>query len=284
MPIPPPSLGQVQRAPAELQVESDWIEFFEVAPGRVRIEVTVHNKGGSPSGPQQLRLHAAPIGAHLGWRPLTQLRLPALRPRRTLTVATEVYRAQPSQNSLPLQMLRGAAHVARRLDRIPNLGLLWNRACNEGVSTELWARSLPLDPFELLGQKSPNWVGAIRMRIGSETTMSRCRAQALRFAPGKENMVLFSVGTQPDEYSFEMKGKASAWNPRLLVAGKNAIEPLERVARLEGMAPVVLIFDAPSDMTKGDLKINVLRKSNRQRQTIEFDFDSQVPGPGCFLG
>ena len=167
MPILPPTVGHTQRASAELHVEPDWIEFFEVAPGRVRIEVTVHNKGGAPSRPQQLKLHAAPIGAHLGWQPLAQLRLPAVLPRRTLTVATEVYRAQPSQSSLPLQVLRGAAHMARRLDRIPNLGLLWKRACNESVTTELWARSLPLDPFERLGRKSPNWAGGIRMGVGA---------------------------------------------------------------------------------------------------------------------
>ena len=204
--------------------------------------------------------------------------------RRGELANPEVYRAQPSQSSLPLQVLRGAAHMARRLDRIPNLGLLWKRACNESVTTELWARSLPLDPFELLGRKSPNWAGGIRMRVGSETTMSRCRAQALRFAPGKPNMVLFSVGTQADEYTFDVKGRASAWKPRLLVAHENTIEPLERTVHLEPMTPIVLIFDPPADAQKGDMKIDVRRASTRRTESIELDLDAQVPGPGCFLG
>jgi len=246
--------------------------------------VTVHNKGSAASRPQQLKLHAAPIGAHLSWKPLTQLRLPAVLPRRTLTVATEVYRAQPSEISMPLQVLRGAAHMARRLDRIPNLGLLWKQACNESVTTELWARSLPLDPFELLGRRSPNWAGGIRMRIGSETTMSRCRAEALRIAPGKQNMVLFSVGTQADEYSFDISGRAARWMPRLLVARENRVEPVKRSERLDPMTPLVLAFTPPADAQKGDLKIDVRRTSNDRTESIEFDLDTQAPGPGCFLG
>ena len=280
MPILPPTFGHTQQDTAELHVESDWIEFFEVAPGRVRIEVAVHNKGAAPSKPQQLLLHAAPIGAHLRWQALTPLRLPAILPRRTLTVATEVFRAQPSSSSLPLQILRGAAHMARRLDRIPNLELLWQRACNESTTTELWARSLPLDPFELLGQKCPNWAGAIRIAISSETTTSRCRAQALRFAPGKTNMVLLSVGTRPDEYTFQVHGKAQLWSPKLLIPGEDG--PRER-ARLAGSSPVLLAIDPPSSARKADLRIDVKRLSDRRTETIELDLDSQVPGPGCFL-
>ena len=285
MPILPPTLGHTQRSSAELRVESAWIEFFGVAPGRVRIEVAVHNRGGAPSKPQLLNLDAAPIGAHLSWQHLSPLRLPAILPRRTLTVATEVFRAQPSHRSLPVQILRGAADRASRLDRIPNLGRLWNRACNETVTTELWACSLPLDPFELLGRKSPQWAGGIRVCIGSETTSSCCRAQALRFAPGKTNMVLLSVGKEPDEYAFEFKGKAAQWNPSLLVTSEDSTTKMHRQkATLLGTTAIVLTLDPPDDAQKGDLQVHVQRKSLRTTETIELDLDATAPGPGCFLG
>lgn len=285
MPILPPTLGHTQRGSAELHVESDWIEFFGVAPGRVRIEVAVHNRGEAPSKPQLLTLDAASIGAHLSWQHLTPLRLPAILPRRTLTVATEVFRAQPSQRSIPVQVLRAAADRASRLDRIPKLGRLWNRACNETVTAEMWACSLPLDPFELLGRKSPQWAGSIRVCIGSETASICCRAQALRFAPGKTNMVLLSVGKEPDEYTFEFTGKAARWNPRLLVTSEDSTAEMHRQkATLLGTTAIILTLAPPDDAQKGDLQVHVRRKSLRNTEKIELDLDASAPGPGCFLG
>ena len=122
------------------------------------------------------------------------------------------------------------------------------------------------------------------MRIGSETTMSRCRAEALRVAPGKQNMVLFSVGSKADEYRFDMKGRATRWNPRLLVPRDNRIVPIEGTVGLDPLTPVILVFTPPSDAQKGDLRIDVRRASSGHTESIEFDLDTQVPGPGCFLG
>lgn len=284
MPVVPPTLGHKQERAAKLHVEPDWIDFHDVAPGRVRIEVAVHNRGEVPSKPQTIRLQAASIGAHTPWQPLTPVRLPAILPRRTLTIATEVLRAQPSQRSSNLSVLRNAAHMARRLDRIPNLPLLWKRACKESVITEPWARTLPLDPFELLGKKSPHWTGGIRVQIDSQTQTSRSRAQALRFAPGKTNMLLFCVGDEPDRFLFEFQGKAARWSPSLMVASETYAKEIEASElHLPSSTPMVLRFTPPGDAQEGDLFIRVRSKSKKTTETIELNLNANAPGPGSFL-
>ncbi len=68
------------------------------------------------------------------------------------------------------------------------------------------------------------------------------------------------------------------------MAKNETVEPLEGATRLEPMTPVILVFDPPAEVQKGDLRVHVMRTSKRRRETIELDLDAQVPGPGCFLG
>src|SRR5437867_149956 len=75
---------------AELLVERTDIQFCNVAPGRVRINVTVANVGEIRSQPTSMTIQAAPLGAFVSWRDLTSLLVPSIEPGDSIEVATEV--------------------------------------------------------------------------------------------------------------------------------------------------------------------------------------------------
>lgn len=75
---------------ADLRVEREDIEFYNVAPDRLRIEVTVHNRRDVPSRPETMRLQFAAFGAFVPWTPLQELRVPRIRAGGSRLVSTEV--------------------------------------------------------------------------------------------------------------------------------------------------------------------------------------------------
>ena len=77
--VPLSSSGQpVQNAFA---ITAADIDFFNIAPNIVAIEIKVTNVSDSPSMPDTLELLAAPFGAFVLWHPLARIPLPALAPR-----------------------------------------------------------------------------------------------------------------------------------------------------------------------------------------------------------
>ena len=80
----------VERGGAGLCVECEDIEFYNVAPDRLRIEVTVHNRRDVPSRPETMRLQFAAFGAFVPWTPLQELRVPRIRAGGSRLVSTEV--------------------------------------------------------------------------------------------------------------------------------------------------------------------------------------------------
>ena len=75
---------------ADLRVEREDIRFYNVAPDRLRIEVTVHNRGVAASRAEPMLLEAAPLGAFVPWRPLQRLQVPAIAAGESRVVSTEV--------------------------------------------------------------------------------------------------------------------------------------------------------------------------------------------------
>jgi len=80
----------VERGGAGLCVEREDIEFHNVAPDRLRIEVTVHNRLDVASRPETMRLQFAAFGAFVPWTPLQELRVPRIRAGGSRLVSTEV--------------------------------------------------------------------------------------------------------------------------------------------------------------------------------------------------
>src|SRR5262245_53127677 len=87
---------------AELTVRREYIVFHNVAPGRVRLSVTVANGGPVCSEPTVLRIQQAPLGAFVAWNDLTALVVPPIEPGDTVEVATEF----PEPGRLPGQLAR----------------------------------------------------------------------------------------------------------------------------------------------------------------------------------
>ena len=69
-----------------LRVAREDIVFFNVAPGRVKITVRVHNYGDITSRPTQMVIQAAPLGAFLPWKPLATLTVPPIPPGEAVNV------------------------------------------------------------------------------------------------------------------------------------------------------------------------------------------------------
>lgn len=80
----------VERGGADLLVEREDIRFYNIAPDRLRIEVTVHNRGSAASRSEPMLLEAAPLGAFVPWRPLQRLQVPAIAAGESRVVSTEV--------------------------------------------------------------------------------------------------------------------------------------------------------------------------------------------------
>ncbi len=265
-----------------LALETEGIEFFNVAPDRVRIEVSVHNPQSRPSEPTTLCLRAARLGAFVPWRPLITLEVPRVEPGRTAVVATEVplasvRRVPPFPDSLCTAGGEGLRLLIQRrlLHRLQHGRTEWRGG---------W--SLPPDPFGLLGRHGLHWGGNIEARIGGNMA-ERHLARALRVHPGRTNLVLFLVGLNPDSYSFRVHEAGTRWQPELFSFGER-LSPLageeERPTwyHVWGMAPVLLTFQPPADASCGELSVTVGERSSGQEALVEFVFDSEAQGPGCF--
>src|SRR5262245_43805129 len=86
----------VQRASsAEPVVRREGIRFENRTRDLVEIEIEVENRGPVRSAPESLTLEAAPLGAFVRWRPLTQLVLPSIPPGGTAIVRTLVPPSRP---------------------------------------------------------------------------------------------------------------------------------------------------------------------------------------------
>ena len=110
------------RAEGRLEVGRDDIVFFDAAPGRVRIEVTVWNRGAGPSAPTAATLMAAPLGAFVPWQPLLTLPVPAIEPGGSAVLRAEAARRTPRPLGPP--------------DRVPPRRLLTALAAgDEGAAT-----------------------------------------------------------------------------------------------------------------------------------------------------
>jgi hypothetical protein len=87
-----PSLSSI---PDQLSVTRDDICWHNIAPDRVRLEVTVTNARLERSRRTEMRLQAAPLGAFLPWRDIGTLWVPPLGPSEAMTLSTEISCPRP---------------------------------------------------------------------------------------------------------------------------------------------------------------------------------------------
>ncbi|MFH1279349.1 MAG: hypothetical protein ABIK65_13325 [Candidatus Eisenbacteria bacterium] len=289
-----------------LRLDRTDIDFFNVTPETVRIEVTLRNAGPVRTKPAELPLEVAPFGAFLPWSPLTTLHVPPIDPGEALLVEAEVPVApvRPIGNLFttpPGRLLtalglsgedEGSKDVPRSASPL--------RSFLEADSPDRTPRSgenpahglLPADPLALLGRAGAHWAGNINVFAGSHA-VERHKARALRIYPGRPNAVMFIVGgPEMDAYSFTLEGEGASWDCSLFRAPLDGpftvdfsdcrvIEPGRWYpARL--MAIYYLMMRPQMDAERGSVEVHVQQASTLKSACVEFSLDAEAQGPGCF--
>lgn len=273
-----------------LAISRHDIEFFNVTPGRVAIQIRVVNVGDELSPAETLVLRAAPFGAFVPWQPLAVLPVPALAPGQVVYLRSGAAAVQPE----PLG----------RADRVPPRKLLTalgladeppRKRSEQKQATQSPPPSgaMPPDLMQLLVQDTPHWVGNLNVLVG-KTDVERHRALALRVYPGRLNMAWFVVGSGgPDAYCFSLRGCGNDWDAKLFdmtsrealvldVSENPAVAP-ERWIPSAGTRTMLLALRAPKACDAGNIEVHVCQQSTGRTAVVEFSLDAKTAGRGCYV-
>jgi hypothetical protein len=268
-----------------LEAEREDIHFFDVAPGRVRIEVTVRNAGERRSMPTPAVISAAPLGAFVPWRPLTTLVVPPLEPGESAVLKTEVARAKtaplgPPDRVPPRRLLTA---LGMEDDRPPRARSL---AGGSGGAT------LPADLFDLMRTGNPHFAGNLNVFVGGRA-VERHLAQQLRIYPGRTNLAMFVVGSGRDSYAFRITGLGTDWVATLYALSEldapmidvqnDSIVGESAWIDVVGTTMVMLVLRPPDDCRSESVEVHVTERSSGKEAVVEFGFDPQAAGPGCYV-
>src|SRR5262245_8536995 len=289
-----------RQASAHLHVRPADIVFRNVAPGRVKLSVTVANIGNARSEPTTMTIQAAPLGAFVAWKDVTSLDVPAIEPFGSVEISTELT-APPPTKTLgqfsrvpPSKLLTAIAGGDERPRPANPLGNAWAqffaRLLGRRKPDET-AYQLPDDPLRLLSRPSIHWAGNINVLIGRQA-VERHLAQALRIYPGSTNLAMFFVGNRRDEYEFTLWGDGAAWDTELLDFSNidsflrpNTLPkaiPQSKWIPMDGCRMVMLAICPPSGAETGSIEVHVRQRSTGQEAVVEFSLDANAAGAGCY--
>ncbi len=265
------------------------IDFFNVGPDRVAIEIRVMNVSEHPSCPAMAVVMAAAFGAFVPWRPLATLPVPALPPGKILYLRCGAIPVRPeflgSPDRLPPRKLLTALDLA---DDSPEPA----SQRKESAEWKPGSAALPADLMELLLQETPHWIGNLNVLVGNKE-VERHLARALRVYPGRVNMAWFIVGSAGrDSYSFRLHGLAQDWDTKLFdmttreslvlnVAETPAI-PSQQWIQTDGSRTMLLALRPPRDCPAGTVEVHVTQKSTGRTAIVEFSLDPKAAGRGCY--
>ena len=310
---PRPKSGSVavrkkaESSDTNLVVKREDIQFYNVAPDRLRIEVMVHNRGCSSSAPIAMQLQFAAFGAFVPWTPLQQLVVPQIQAGQSKLVSTEA-RIHPDGTLVALGGRFQAANQPSAAQRPTFLSKMAGPLSKDGKQP---IQNLPtsLDPnggprrdidtprVDLHQGRSVHWVGNINVLIG-DMDVERHMARAFRIYPGLINRSIFFVGDKAlESYRFQISGDSAEW-PTSLIRIENKYWGFLRFAQgddLQGeqiqpsdwikIDPIGLVgveIRPPESAREGSLSIHVCRKSDNRTGVVEFDFSETALGPGCY--
>ena len=285
----------VLRAPsAELCVRREGIRFQNRSRDLVQIEIEVENRGPVHSAPESLTLEAAPLGAFVRWRPLTQLVLPSIPPGGTAIVRTLVPPSRPRAlggfSGLVSPELRTAAGAPERGRPAPAQAigaaaqlLLQMLSLTSKVTSVC---ELPADLMALLDHGQPHWAGNLNVWIQRKAVERH--AARLRIHADRPNLAMFLVGDRADQYSFRLV-EPRGWKALLFdVVQRHALhtsesEPLwHPFPTLVSPQPLMLVVRPPANCTKGAVEVQVTQRSSGKTVRVEFDLDPAAAGSGCY--
>lgn len=274
--------------PDALSIARHDIDFFNVSPERIAVQIRVTNAGDEPSAAARVAVQAAPFGAFVPWRPLTMLTLPPLAPGQVVylrTVASVVRRAPlGSADRLPPRALLTALDLADEPPPQPG---------RQRGAVQTRAPVMPPDLMQLLLQETPHWIGNLNVLVG-KTDVERHQALALRVYPGRLNMAWFIVGSGGrDAYAFRLEGCGNDWDAKLFnmtsretlvlnVADNAAITP-ERWIPSNGTQIMMLALRPPHGCGAGKIEVHVSQQSDGRTAVVEFSLDPKAAGRGCYV-
>lgn len=264
------------------------IVFFNVAPDRVRIQITLRNRGDEWSAPTPAVVSAAPLGAFVRWQPLATLQVPALPPRGTVTLALDATALPSTGRRGPVGPGKlGIATDAQEPQRPrPGVGALWQALLSvfgsRVVAAGAAAPWLPADPSDMSNLERIHWAGNLNVFVGN-VSVERHQAMQVRVIPGRTNFAMFVVGDGPDAYAFDIAGDAVDW-PVELVANDRQPEPIQLGTWVEFPCQRMLFLrlEPPLGCGARHLDVHVRQRSTGREAVVEFGFDPHAVGPGCY--
>jgi hypothetical protein len=295
-----------------LYVGREDIQFYNVAPDRLRIEVMVHNRGYSLSGPVAIQLQFAAFGAFVPWTPLQKLKVPQIKAGQSKLVSTDA-RIRPDGTLVALdgssKSVDPAFLAAAQRPTFPSN--LMGLPSDDGIQSTQNAINLPASLFLGANQgnqvqsldmnlhrgRSVHWVGNINVLIGN-VDVERHAARAFRIYPGLSNRSVFFLGDKIGEsYSFQMSDEGTEWPTKLIrienrcwgfmnfAQGEDSqgeqIQPNDW-KRVDPIGLIGVDIRPPEYVKEGGLGIEVCRKSDGRTAVVEFDFSETALGSGCY--
>jgi hypothetical protein len=293
------SLLREARSPASLfgdaglTVRRTDILFYDVAPRRVAIEITVTNLGHEPTAATHAAIQAAPLGAFVPWRPLTVLPVPVLGPGESFVLRTEAARPAPAPlgppDRVPPRKLLTALGAADERPQAPPAAPPGRRMPQARPTPAI--PTLHADVLQLLGRGGVYWAGNLNVFVGGKD-VERHMAQALRVYPGMVNLALFVVGHgRPDAYRYHLTGTGEDFNATL--QGTDGLQslkfdtarspvPEEKWIETAGFSCMMLVLHPPKGCREGSVKVHVTQQSSGREALVEFSLDPRAAGAGCY--
>jgi hypothetical protein len=259
------------------------IHFYNVAPDRVHIQITLRNRRNEWSAPTQAVVSAAPLGAFVRWQPLTTLRVPPLAPRGSTMLHTE---AIPLSSRTPPVGPGGwssATDAEEPQRRDPEMAALRARfLVGMGLGTADAALWLPAAPDGWSIPERIHWAGNLNVFVG-DVEVERHMALQLRVLPGRTNGANFLVGDGPDEYAFDLAGDVE-WPAELMLwpAVQGRRVQLGTWIAVRRRTLLQLLITPPEQCEAGHLDVHVRQRSTGREAVVEFGFDPRAVGQGCY--
>jgi hypothetical protein len=293
---------------SRLWLDRGDIRFRDVAPGVVRLSVTIRNTGDRASEAASVAVEAALLGAFVPWSPLGVLSVPSIVPGGEAEVSLDA--ARPAARSLgppdrvtPRRLLTALGAGDEGRGPLPDVApatrfgrqMLRMIAAMAGATrpgADVALAGLPVDLFDAIGSPNPHWAGNFNVFV-HERPVERHLAQAVRIYPGRANYGLFMVGSRPDAYRIDLSGSGARWDT--VVLAPHADRPLALAVR-EGRrvddrgwfesghgSVLVLAMRPPAGCTGGEVNVHVERRSTGECAIVEFSLDPDAAGAGCYV-
>lgn len=282
-------------------LKHDDITFYDVSHNLVKIRLTLRNKGYKSSIPTSVILQAAPLGAFVDWNTLMTMQVPTINPNESIDLKTEVLRPRPIPlgnftKVSPQKILnatfppKGASQPFRSPTNFLQRFLVRQSNINNPRGTN--SALLPPDLLDLLNRRNVYWAGNLNVFTGFKS-VERHHAKSLRIYPGLTNLAMFFVNDiKQDAYLFEINGNGATWETSLFdVTFRKSviINPkldlpirLSEWLEMDTRHLMILAICPPIYCQKMDLAVYVTQRSTRRTAMVEFSFDPNAQGRGCY--